>query len=343
VQDPAAPRAPRRACLACGNVVPEMELRIASMDGSRFDLLVPVLASIREVRQQIASARGVVFGLIALFANGEEHALLDGQRLDLIGLRPPPTLFMLLYEDRYWTTYGRGVTISEDGLVARRADEFYEVHVQGGENVGIATFDTAHPDGRVRVNETVQDGLAHSRGVAVGDVIASVNGLPVDSAHCTACEVDELPKTVGFERPVPGPRTATGGATMADGTHYWEIEVAGGCVDFTVGAVRPGIDHNRLFPPDGRVYLLSGANCGLIGGPHGLSRASQPGPPLATGDRIGCLLDLDAGSLLFYRNGAPLGPGFPAGVTGPLVRAMTMWTPGCAGAGVPDPEPPAGL
>jgi hypothetical protein len=43
------------------------------------------------------------------------------------------------------------------------------------------------------------------------------------------------------------------------------------------------------------------------------------------GDRVGVLLDLNNGSLLFFKNGVEHGPGYPAGsVTGPVVAALEM-------------------
>ena len=46
------------------------------------------------------------------------------------------------------------------------------------------------------------------------------------------------------------------------------------------------------------------------------------------GDRVGVLLDLDDGSLRFFRNGAQHGPGYAAGsVTGPVVAAVQMYDP----------------
>jgi hypothetical protein len=43
------------------------------------------------------------------------------------------------------------------------------------------------------------------------------------------------------------------------------------------------------------------------------------------GDRVGVLLDLDSGSLRFFKNSAQHGPGYPAGsVTGPVVAAVQM-------------------
>jgi hypothetical protein len=55
----------------------------------------------------------------------------------------------------------------------------------------------------------------------------------------------------------------------------------------------------------------------------------------------GCLLDLDQGSLTFYRNGAKCGPGFTAGVVGPLVRAVQMNGKGVVVKALPTTEPPA--
>jgi hypothetical protein len=47
--------------------------------------------------------------------------------------------------------------------------------------------------------------------------------------------------------------------------------------------------------------------------------------PYKQGDRVGMLLDLDNGSLRFFKNGVEHGPGYAAGsVTGPVVAAVQM-------------------
>jgi hypothetical protein len=47
------------------------------------------------------------------------------------------------------------------------------------------------------------------------------------------------------------------------------------------------------------------------------------------GDRVGVLLDLDDGSLRFFKNGVQHGPGYPArSVTGPVVHAAHMMNGG---------------
>ena len=48
----------------------------------------------------------------------------------------------------------------------------------------------------------------------------------------------------------------------------------------------------------------------------------------AKGDRVGVLLDLDAGWLRFYRNDKRCGPGYTEGVTGPLVRVAQVYGKG---------------
>ena len=61
------------------------------------------------------------------------------------------------------------------------------------------------------------------------------------------------------------------------------------------------------------------------------------------GDRMGILLDLDDGSLRFFRNGVEHGPGYPAGsVTGPVARATQMSVEGNAVRLLPDAVWPAG-
>jgi hypothetical protein len=55
------------------------------------------------------------------------------------------------------------------------------------------------------------------------------------------------------------------------------------------------------------------------------TRTPAPAGPLAAGDRLGLLVDLDDGSLLFFKNGVQHGTGYGAGsVKGPVVLAMQM-------------------
>ena len=75
----------------------------------------------------------------------------------------------------------------------------------------------------------------------------------------------------------------------------------------------------------------------------------DPAGDFERGDRVGFLLDLDDGSLLFFKNGAKHGPGYPAGsATGPVAPAVQMYSndegdyEGNAARLLPDAEWPAG-
>ena len=112
----------------------------------------------------------------------------------------------------------------------------------------------------------------------------------------------------------------TGGSAMTEGRHYWEVELTTGYSSL-VGAVRPGLDHDKYYHNSNDAYFIDGLSGALYG--NGKSAADQQGR-LAQGDRIGVLLDLDAAWMRLYRNGERCGPGFTEGVTGPLVRAGQM-------------------
>ena len=92
-----------------------------------------------------------------------------------------------------------------------------------------------------------------------------------------------------------------------------------------VGAVRPGLDHDKAHSTTNDVYFIDGGSGTLCG--NGKSCADKQGR-FAQGDRIGVLLDLDTGWMRFYRDGKRCGPGFTEGVTGPLVRAAGLFSVG---------------
>ena len=116
----------------------------------------------------------------------------------------------------------------------------------------------------------------------------------------------------------------TGGSPMTEGRHYWEVELTVGYC-FMIGAVRPGLDHDKGHHETNDAYCMDGSTGGLFGNGK---QFADPQARFATGDRIGVLLDLDAGWMRLYRNGKRCGPGFTEGVTGPLVRAAQMYWKG---------------
>jgi hypothetical protein len=62
------------------------------------------------------------------------------------------------------------------------------------------------------------------------------------------------------------------------------------------------------------------------------------------GDRVGVLLDLDNGSLRFFKNGVQHGPGYPAGsVIGPVVAAVQMFRIGQSVRLLPIAKAPADM
>ena len=69
----------------------------------------------------------------------------------------------------------------------------------------------------------------------------------------------------------------------------------------------------------------------------------DPADRFNNGDRVGILLDLDDGSLRFFKNGVEHGPGYPAGsVTGPVALGAQMRYTGHAARLLPDAAWPAG-
>jgi hypothetical protein len=138
-----------------------------------------------------------------------------------------------------------------------------------------------------------------------------------------------------------GLQLVTGGSPMTEGRHYWEVELtcAHDYCDIMVGAVRPGLDHDKSHFQTNVAYYIDGHSGGLWG--NGKTDADPEGK-FAKGDRIGVLLDLDAGWMRLYRNGKRCGPGFTEGVTGPLVRAAELFEKGDKVTALPAAVEPEG-
>jgi hypothetical protein len=112
---------------------------------------------------------------------------------------------------------------------------------------------------------------------------------------------------------------------LTEGRHYWEVEVLSeNMAGIGVGVTRPNLDplgdYMRSECTDG---WFIGLFKGLIfgNGKHDEARAGE----YKQGDRVGVLLDLNNGSLLFFKNGVQHGPGYPAGsVTGTVGAAAEL-------------------
>ena len=133
----------------------------------------------------------------------------------------------------------------------------------------------------------------------------------------------------------------TGGAPMTEGRHYWEVELTwtDDYCEIMVGAVRPGLDHDKNQYLTNDAYYIHGGGGSLYGNGK---KCADPQGQFAKDDRIGVLLDLDAGWLRFYRNGKRCGPGFTEGVSGPLVRAAELYREGDKVTALPGAVAPQG-
>jgi hypothetical protein len=116
----------------------------------------------------------------------------------------------------------------------------------------------------------------------------------------------------------------TTGTELTEGRHYWEVELLSKDVGF-VGISRPNLNPTGLYG-DGEctdgwfMYAYSGRLYG--NGKYGNDAAGT----YKQGDRVGVLLDLNDGSLRFFKNGVQHGPGYAAGsVTGPVVAAVQLY------------------
>jgi hypothetical protein len=142
----------------------------------------------------------------------------------------------------------------------------------------------------------------------------------------------------------------TTGIELTAGKHYWEVELLSercpipGQINWLtcIGVTRPNLD------PTGRYFtqactdgwLIDNSNGALYG--NGKYR-DDPAGPYDKGDRVGVLLNLDDGSLRFFKNGVQHGPGYPAGsMTGPVVAAVQMKNKNESMRLLPDAEVPAG-
>ena len=117
------------------------------------------------------------------------------------------------------------------------------------------------------------------------------------------------------------------GESLAGGVHCWELLLtAGTYVSF--GVCKAGVDvaNTSSLYNKSDAWSMHGKNGGLRG--NGKALTDGPGG-FAAGDRLGCRLDLGAGTLQFFKNGAPHGPGH-TGVVGPVKRLVEMFHVGAS-------------
>jgi hypothetical protein len=136
----------------------------------------------------------------------------------------------------------------------------------------------------------------------------------------------------------------TTGIELTEGKHFWEVELLSwfvGCI--YIGISRPNLDPTGIYyeRDSNDAWSISASSGSLWGSGKQLDDAAGPYKP---GDRVGVLLDLDNGSLRFFKNGVQHGPGYPAGsVTGPVVHAVQLFSTETSVRLLPNAEAPAGV
>jgi hypothetical protein len=119
----------------------------------------------------------------------------------------------------------------------------------------------------------------------------------------------------------------TTGVELYEGRHYGEVEVlCGEMYGMFIGVTRPNLDPEGDYTGTGSDCTDSWFTCMGDGALYGNGKQANDSAGFYNqGDRVGVLLDLNNGSLLFFKNGVQHGPGYPAGsVTGPVVAAVEM-------------------
>jgi hypothetical protein len=131
---------------------------------------------------------------------------------------------------------------------------------------------------------------------------------------------------------------------LTEGKHFWEVELLSEIVaNIMIGISRPNLDSKGDYweseCTDG--WFIEASEGALYGnGKEGNDTAGE----YNQGDRVGVLLDLDSGSLRFFKNGVEYGPGYAAGsVTGPVVVAVQMYEKDASVRLLPNAEAPAGV
>ena len=131
---------------------------------------------------------------------------------------------------------------------------------------------------------------------------------------------------------------------LTEGKHYWEVEL----LSEDVGSVNIGISRPNLDPTGWYYSSDSNDGCFICADDGTLCGNGKHNDDYAgaykQGDRVGMLLDLDNGSLRFFKNGVQHGPGYAAGsVTGPVVAAVQMRYRNHSVRMLPNAEAPAGV
>jgi hypothetical protein len=232
------------------------------------------------------------------------------------------------------------VTISANKPVAQEAKtEITRVQGIPEERQELYKVATRPDGGAVREDdedpELIEDEMELSDGMLV---TLSVKEMPLLWRKCpeqvTLSESGAVATRVGHTNEEGTLALVTSGIELTSGRHYWEVELQLDGVENSmvrlVGISRPHLSSTGFYGAsdctDGW-FISTHSGC-LYG--NGKQEDDGAGSfHSLQGDRVGVLLDLNDGSLRFFKNGVQHGPGFSAGsVTGPVVHALQMGNPG---------------
>jgi hypothetical protein len=135
----------------------------------------------------------------------------------------------------------------------------------------------------------------------------------------------------------------TTGIELTEGKHYWEVELLLENVSsIYIGISRPNLDHTgRYLDRDCPDSWFINASYGFLCG-NGKQIDDTAGS-YKQGERVGVLLDLDNGSLRFFKNSVQHGPGYAAGsVTGPVLHAVQLYMKDTSVRLLPNAQVPIG-
>jgi hypothetical protein len=261
------------------------------------------------------------------------------------------------------------------GLVRRVRTLQIEVRPLGGDSfkvtldaskpsVGEAKAEIARSQGTVKARQELYKVAERADGLAVREDDAEPELLDDESMELgddeiVAMAVKELPPLVWRTFPAGTVTMSDGGSVatqasyrnslttteieLTEGKHYWEVELLSEDVnDILIGISRPNLDPLGEYHKRGcnDAWSISASSGSLYG--NGKEYDDDAGD-YKQGDRVGVLLDLDNGSLRFFKNGVQHGSGYAAGsVTGPVVYAVQLYTEDESVRLLPDAEAPIG-
>jgi hypothetical protein len=164
-----------------------------------------------------------------------------------------------------------------------------------------------------------------------GDVWARAGPSIVISEEGTVASLGDC--EVGNEEAGEHANSVVGGELLESGQHYWEVEIVHGSrmhgkgvAGLVAGVCKPNMSLSTGVQDTDTSFFGITAYCGATWGNNNCRDPNEKhAGAFVTGDRFGLLLDLDQGSLIFFKNGKNCGIGFKAGsVIGPVVRLVTL-------------------